>query len=66
MQNQTMRGKKKKNKSESNTQGLFFSINNSFWRIGEAVKLDIPKEHRLQRRMTRNNEEILPPNSLPS
>lgn len=28
--------------------------------MGEEVKLDIPEEHSLQRRMTRNNEEILP------
>lgn len=40
--------------------GLFFTINNSFWHIGEEVKLGIPQEHSLQRRMTRNNEEILP------
>lgn len=62
MSNQTMRGKKTVN----STEGLFFSINNSFWHIVEEVKLDIPEEHSLQQRMTRNNEEILPQTLSPA
>lgn len=57
-------GKKKQN--VNSTKGLFFSINNSFWHSGEEVKLDIPEEHSLQRRMTRNNEEILPQTLYPA
>lgn len=52
-----MRGKKR---------WLFFSINNSFRHIGEHVKLDIPRENGVQRRMTRNNEEILPQTPSPA
>lgn len=50
--NKTTRRKKRR--------GLFFSINNSFRHIGERVKLDISGENGVQRRVTRNNEEILP------
>lgn len=57
---------KKKKKTVNPTEGLFFSINNSFWHIGEEVKLDIPEERSLQRRMTRNNEEILPQTLSPA
>lgn len=53
-------------KTVNSREGLFFSINNSFWHIGEEVKLDIPEEHSLQRRMTRNNEEILPQTLSPA
>ena len=53
-------------KTVNSTEGLFFSINNSFWHIGEEVKLDIPEEHNLQWRMTRNNEEILPQTLSPA
>lgn len=62
------RGKKLKKEREvaNSTQGLFFSINNSFWHIGEGVKLDILEEHSLQQRMTRNNEEILPQTLSPA
>lgn len=28
----------------NSTEGLFFSLNNSLWHIGEEVKLDIPEE----------------------
>ena len=58
--------KKEKKPPAYSTEGLFFSINNSFWHIGEEVKLDIPEEHGLQQRMTRNNEEILPQTLSPA
>lgn len=58
--------RKKKGEVANSTQGLFFSINNSFWHIGEGVKLDILEEHSLQQRMTRNNEEILPQTLSPA
>lgn len=45
---------------------LFFSINNSFRHIGDHVKLDSPGENGVQRRMTRNNEEILPQTPSPA
>lgn len=62
MRSLNMKKKKKKKKKEekNSTEGLFFSINNSLWPTREEVKLDIPEEHSLQQRMTRNNEEILP------
>ena len=53
-------------KKRNSTEGLFFSINNSFWHIREEVKLDIPEEHSLQQRMTRNNEDILPQTLSPA
>lgn len=56
----------KKKRLQIQHRGLFFSINNSFWHIGEEVKLDIPEEHGLQQRMTRNNEEILPQTLSPA
>lgn len=46
--------------------GLFFSINNSFCHNLQKVKWDIPEERCLHRRMTRNNEEILPPTPSPA
>lgn len=62
--------KKKKKRKEGgckfNRGGLFFSINNSFCRTGEGVKLDILEERGLQQRMTRNNEEILPQTLSPA
>lgn len=58
--NHTKDRRKEEKKPVNSTEGLFFSINNSFRHMGEEVKLDIPEEHSLQRRMTRNNEEILP------
>lgn len=66
MWNQTVSKKRKEKKTAYSTEGLFFSINNSFWHIGEEVKLDIPEEHGLQQRMTRNNEEILPQTLSPA
>lgn len=64
------RGKRKKKRKIGQMQiqqrGLFFSINNSFWRTGEGVKLDILGERGLQQRMTRNNEEILPQTLSPA
>lgn len=68
---QALEGEKKKEKRKEggckfNRGGLFFSINNSFCRTGEGVKLDIPEERRLQQRMTRNNEEILPQTLSPA
>lgn len=56
----------KKKKTVNPTEGLFFTINNSSWHIGEEVKLDIPEKHSLQQRMTRNNEEILPQTLSPA
>lgn len=61
------KGKKRKEGGcKFNRGGLFFSINNSFCRTGEGVKLDILEECVLQRRMTRNNEEILPQTLSPA
>lgn len=57
---------KKNKRREGKKRWLFFSINNSFRHIGEHVKLDIPGENRVQRRMTRNNEEILPQTPSPA
>lgn len=58
--------KRKEGGCKYNRRGLFFSINNSFCRTGEGVKLDILEERSLQQRMTRNNEEILPQTLSPA
>lgn len=47
----------KKRRRKESTEGLFFSISDSFQHIGEEVKLDIPKEIGLHQKKTRNNED---------